>query len=371
VTGPSAAQLTGAVPVLSAGDLTLGPWRDADAPAVLEMAADPATRAWSPSMRPLRTEADALAWLRQRSTPERCDWAVRDAATGRVVGRTGLHRFDDDSRSAEIGYGVHPAHRRRGVARRGVEAVTDFGFQALGLARVSLIHAVGNGASCAVASSAGYWFEGIERAALDHGDGVLHDVHRHARLATDPPGRVDAAPPALDVPVIESDGIRLRPWRDDDAAAYLRGLTDPAAARWNPSPAPATENDARRFLTRLRQRAGQGSTVAWAIEEDGAVAGSIGLRGVNLVDRWVNASYWVLPEARGRGVATRALTTATTYAFERLDLHRVQLQHALANTASCRVAERAGFALEATLRESCLLAEGFVDEHQHVRIRQP
>ena len=32
----------------------------------------------------------------------------------------------------------------------------------------------------------GPWREGIERSLLDHGDGILHDAHLHARLATDP-----------------------------------------------------------------------------------------------------------------------------------------------------------------------------------------
>jgi RimJ/RimL family protein N-acetyltransferase len=130
-----------------------------------------------------------------------------------------------------------------------------------------------------------------------------------------------------------------------------------------------TVHDARRLIARLYRRSREGHTVAWAVEEDGRVVGSVGLRGVNLVDRWVSAAYWVLPEARGNGVAPRALTAATTYAFDRLDLHRVQLQHAVENAASCRVAEKAGFALESVQRESCRLAEGFVDEHQHVRIR--
>ena len=49
---------------------------------------------------------------------------------------------------------------------------------------------------------------------------------------------------------------------------------------------------------------------------------------------------------RGRGVAPRALEVATAYAVDGLGLHRVQLQHAVENIASCRVAAKAGFALE-------------------------
>jgi RimJ/RimL family protein N-acetyltransferase len=323
-------------------------------------------------MRSLRQVDDlpgALAWIERLRGDGRVDWAVCEPASGTLTARVGLHHFDELSRSAEIGYAVWPAHRGRGVAARAVTAATRHGFEELGLARVALRHAADNVTSCGVASRCGFAFEGVERSAWDHGDGVLHDVHRHGRLAGDPPGPVEAAPASLEVPVVEADGLVLRPWHARDAAVYLRGVTDPAAARWRAGPAPVTEDDARRLIARLHQRARDGSAVAWAVEVDGVIAGSVGLRGVNLVDRWVNASYWVLPEARDRGVATRALVAATTYAFERLDLHRVQLQHALANVASCRVADKAGFELEAVQRESCLLAEGFVDEHQHARVR--
>ena len=173
-------------PEVRADGLVLGRWLASDAPRVLEIAEDPGTRAWSPSMRALRTQADALTWMAGRTTNvDRMDWAVRDGASGLLVGRVGLHRFDGQCRSAEIGYGVHPAHRRRGVALRAVTAASSYGFTALKLARISLVHATGNPASCAVAGAAGFAFEGVERAGLDHGDGVLHDVHRHARLATD------------------------------------------------------------------------------------------------------------------------------------------------------------------------------------------
>jgi RimJ/RimL family protein N-acetyltransferase len=49
-------------------------------------------------------------------------------------------------------------------------------------------------------------------------------------------------------------------------------------------------------------------------------------------------------------------------------MHRVELGHAVANTASCRVAEKAGFRLEGTLREANRIAEGFADEHLHARL---
>jgi RimJ/RimL family protein N-acetyltransferase len=124
------------------------------------------------------------------------------------------------------------------------------------------------------------------------------------------------------------------------------------------------------MLNRFRRRARDGQSVVWAVEEDGVLAGSLEVRGINTTDWFASVAYWVLPERRGQGIAPRALRAATTYAFEVLGLHRVRLQHALGNTASCRVAEKAGFALESVQRESFLLAEGFVDEHEHVRVRR-
>ena len=358
------------VPELTGDGVLLTPWRDDDAPGVLEFVDDVA-RAWSRSLRDVRSVEDARRWLAERREPGRLDWAVRDPGGTGLLGRTSLHRFQSEPVSAEIGYGVHPAHRRKGVAGRAVDVAVGYAFGALGLARLELIHDVGNVASCAVAMRSGFALEGVERSALGYPDGLVSDQHRHARLAADPPGPAGVARPPLDVPHLHDDGLRLRPWRTEDAGEYRRGLTDPAAARWNPLAPPATVDDARRLLARLHERARDGSTLAWAVECEAAVVGSIALRDINRTDRWATASYWVMPDARGRGVATRALGIATAYAFDAADglgLHRVRLQHAVANTASCRVAEKAGFALEGTQRESCLLAEGFVDEHLHARV---
>jgi RimJ/RimL family protein N-acetyltransferase len=76
----------------------------------------------------------------------------------------------------------------------------------------------------------------------------------------------------------------------------------------------------------------------------------------------------VLPAARGGGIAVRAVREASRWALDGLDLHRLSLGHSVANTASRRVADKAGFRLEATLRSALLHSDGWHDMHLHARI---
>jgi RimJ/RimL family protein N-acetyltransferase len=59
----------------------------------------------------------------------------------------------------------------------------------------------------------------------------------------------------------------------------------------------------------------------------------------------VTVGYWLLPEARGHGLATRAVRLVVTWAFDALSVAEVGLRAAPANAASRGVAERAGFRL--------------------------
>jgi RimJ/RimL family protein N-acetyltransferase len=344
-------------------------WTEADVPAVLELADDPATRAWSPSLRAVATEADARAWLGSRvENPDRYDWAVRDPATGRLIGRVGLHRFDPMSRNAEIGYGVHPAHRRGGVAVRAVAAASGHGFAELGLARIGLIHAVGNTSSCAVAARSGFAHEGVVRSLLDHGDGVLHDVHLHGRLSTDPPGPVPTGPAPLAACEIRADELLLRPWQPDDAAALTSQRADPDANRWL---GPLTGEDAARSrISRWHDEWTAGEAASWAVVDGatGTVLGGGALREITGTRRSAAVVYWVGAPHRRRGVATRTVRAMASYAFEQLHRHRLSLHHAVDNRASCGVARAAGFALEGTTRGTDPLADGWGDEHLHARV---
>jgi RimJ/RimL family protein N-acetyltransferase len=65
----------------------------------------------------------------------------------------------------------------------------------------------------------------------------------------------------------------------------------------------------------------------------------------------VEVGYWAAAEARGRGFTTRALRLISRWAIE-AGAERVQLRADVRNTASLRVAEKAGFTREGTLRSA-------------------
>ncbi len=60
--------------------------------------------------------------------------------------------------------------------------------------------------------------------------------------------------------------------------------------------------------------------------------------------------YWLLPEGRGQGHATRALRLASRWALSQPGVARLELATSPENTASQRVAERSGFRREGVLR---------------------
>jgi RimJ/RimL family protein N-acetyltransferase len=164
--------------------------------------------------------------------------------------------------------------------------------------------------------------------------------------------------------VTPSDGvITLRPWSKDDARFMAEAHADPAIRRYNgnhdrrgnPAPPPSiadAEADIARFAANWRtfSATGKPSGVAFAIVDatSGELVGCCG------VDEWseedvAQFGYWIAPEARGRGYATRAVVLFTRWLFE-TGAARVFLTIVAGNNASVAVARRAGFTHEGTMR---------------------
>jgi [ribosomal protein S5]-alanine N-acetyltransferase len=167
-------------------------------------------------------------------------------------------------------------------------------------------------------------------------------------------------------PVLEREGIVLRPWQPADAPAVVAAYRDAGIRQWHARS--MTEDEALAWIEAWPTRWRQESDCGWAVTGEDGVLGQISLRTVTLDAGTAGVSYWVLPQARGRRVAQRALAALTTWSFEVLGLHRIAISHSTQNPASCRVAERAGYLAEGVKRSAALHADGWHDMHVHARI---
>jgi RimJ/RimL family protein N-acetyltransferase len=148
-------------------------------------------------------------------------------------------------------------------------------------------------------------------------------------------------------------------------------LNDPDVRRWNPARACPDLATAEAWL-RDGADWSEGTHATWsALDRDtGELVGNVSLFAIDTDDLVAKIGYRVHPDARGRGVARQMVDVVTRWAFTERGLMRVQLEHAVPNPASCRVASAAGFLLEGLLR-SCYAVPGGGREDCHVHGRLP
>lgn len=144
-------------------------------------------------------------------------------------------------------------------------------------------------------------------------------------------------------PNLAIDELTLRPWRKADAPGVFRAYQDPAIQRWHVRS--MTEHEAEAWVASWSQRWSAETGAGWAVCEGDALLGRVGLRALDLAEGVGEAAYWVLPAARGRGVASRALLNVSAWLFTHIGLHRIELAHFTRNEGSCLVASKAGYAL--------------------------
>jgi RimJ/RimL family protein N-acetyltransferase len=147
--------------------------------------------------------------------------------------------------------------------------------------------------------------------------------------------------------------VTLRPSRDADADALSTMGADPEIARWISLPDGYGAQQARAFArdNEAARRAGRKVVLVITDTATGDVLGDCEVHLPGDDRRVGELGYLLLPAARGRGYATRAVRLLAAFAAEELGMVRVQALADPANGASRRVLERAGFTAEGVLRD--------------------
>ncbi|MEO6990144.1 MAG: GNAT family protein [Candidatus Baltobacteraceae bacterium] len=122
-----------------------------------------------------------------------------------------------------------------------------------------------------------------------------------------------------------------------------------------------TPADALSYARFAERQAVAGFAFDYAVRAHGRIVGAIGLHHVEWPDALAHLGYWLVPDARGRGLATRAVAALERRAFDWLGMHRLEIRCVLENVRSRAVAERSGYRFEGTLREAYALHGRFAD----------
>jgi RimJ/RimL family protein N-acetyltransferase len=162
---------------------------------------------------------------------------------------------------------------------------------------------------------------------------------------------------SLPTPTLSTARLRLRPFADDDAGPLFALHSSAYVLRYWDTPPWTEPGRAERFIAACRQLADEGTGARLAIDRvsDGSFIGWCSLTRWNPDYRSASLGYCLDGTAWGRGYATEAARAVLQWAFDTLDLNRVQAETDTRNLASARVLGKLGFVREGTLREDCVV----------------
>lgn len=176
----------------------------------------------------------------------------------------------------------------------------------------------------------------------------------------------------LPAPTLRTARLRLRPFTDEDADDLFALHSNAYVLRYWDSPPWTERGHAERFIAACQQMADEGTGARLAIdrEHDGTFLGWCSLGRLNSDYRSAALGYCLHETAWGHGYATEAARALLQWAFDTLDLNRVQAEADTRNAASARVLEKLGFLREGTLREDCIVNGDVSDSWVYGLIRR-
>lgn len=161
----------------------------------------------------------------------------------------------------------------------------------------------------------------------------------------------------LPAPALRTARLHLRQFDDEDANALFTLHSSAYVLRYWDAPPWSERVRAERFIAECRRMAEEGTGTRLAVDRvsDGAFIGWCSLARWNRDFRSVSMGYCLDDTAWGHGYMTEAGHALLGWAFDTLNLNRVQAEIDTRNAASARLLDKLGFVREGTLREDCIV----------------
>ncbi|MDR3651619.1 MAG: GNAT family protein [Paludibacter sp.] len=118
-------------------------------------------------------------------------------------------------------------------------------------------------------------------------------------------------------------------------------------------------SDTQNFLESVSKN--ESNDLTFGIYFQHKFVGLVGLKDIDLDNKKTEIGYWLSELYQHKGIITLSCRTLIKYAFDEMNLNRIQLKAGTENVKSQRVAERLGFTREGIERDGELHSRGFVD----------
>ena len=170
---------------------------------------------------------------------------------------------------------------------------------------------------------------------------------------------VGSAPRKLAAPTLDADRVTLRPLVADDVYALFGFFSDREVTRYWSRPPMTHLTQARTLLRQIRERyrSGEGMQLGIERKDDGALIGTCTLFHFMGQNRRAELGYVLGSPYWRHGYMHEALQRLVRYAFEDLDLIRLEADIDPRNEASERTLLRLGFVKEGYMRERWIVAD--------------
>lgn len=152
--------------------------------------------------------------------------------------------------------------------------------------------------------------------------------------------------------------IELRQLRHSDAADIFNTIDTQRAylGEWLPFVAFTKElADTQKFVESVVDAPEERFEYVFTIRKAGEFVGLIGFKDTDRLNRKSELGYWLAEGFQKQGIVTRSVQRLCQYAFEELDINRIQIKCAICNTTSNNIPKRLGFRFEGIEREGELL----------------
>lgn len=158
--------------------------------------------------------------------------------------------------------------------------------------------------------------------------------------------------------------VRIRPFRRSDSAALFEAVREsidelsPFETWVHPH---FRKDEAAAYVNHWCESWLDRTAFYFAVEDDAGFAGACGLSDISWEHRRAGLGFWVRSSRTGRGVGTSAARQALHFATADLRLDRVEIEVAVHNKASRKIAEHLGAELEGVLYHRLQLPDGPTD----------